>query len=234
MFLHHNLCITIPYYFSLLVTVLSVGNLISNPVIGLYTYFFKRKIYPTFFNNIDSISFIEREFVCVLCVIGVETSALRQGGLRFGCCGGFRSSGPGGWALCAGPLPLEVPLNSVERTGQLQHVSYVHVHIYHILRIFCVGKLCRKWSFGCVLNFHRVLFSLFQGLSMKTYSGVYFLLRLFLGISGRLRTQRKLNPREKYPIYGMMMMIYGGMKYRKQTCKYINIQALHSGFIRWS
>ena len=37
---------------------------------------------------------------------------------------------------------------------------------------------------------------------MKTYSRVYFSLCLFLAISGRSRTQQKLNPREKLPIYG--------------------------------
>ena len=35
---------------------------------------------------------------------------------------------------------------------------------------------------------------------MKTYCRVYFSLCLFLAISGRSRTQRKLNPREKFPI----------------------------------
>ena len=53
-----------------------------------------------------------------------------------------------------------------------------------------------------MLNFHWVLFSLFQGLSVKTYSRVYFSLCLFLTMSGRSRTQRKLNSREKFPIYG--------------------------------
>ena len=38
---------------------------------------------------------------------------------------------------------------------------------------------------------------------MKTYSRVYFSLCLYLVISGRSRTQRKLNPREKLPIHGM-------------------------------
>ena len=38
---------------------------------------------------------------------------------------------------------------------------------------------------------------------MKMYSRVYFLLCLFLAITGRSRTQRKLNPREKFPIYGI-------------------------------
>ena len=52
-----------------------------------------------------------------------------------------------------------------------------------------------------MLNFHQVLFSLFQLLSMKMYSRVYFSLCLFLAISGRSRTQRKLNPRENFLIY---------------------------------
>ena len=38
---------------------------------------------------------------------------------------------------------------------------------------------------------------------MKTYSRVYFSLCLFLAISDRSRTQWKLNPLEKFPIYGM-------------------------------
>ena len=37
---------------------------------------------------------------------------------------------------------------------------------------------------------------------MKMYIRVYFSLCLYLAISGRPRTQRKLNPHEKFPIYG--------------------------------
>ena len=37
---------------------------------------------------------------------------------------------------------------------------------------------------------------------MKTYSRVYFSLCLFSAISGKLRTQRKLNPHKNFPIYG--------------------------------
>ena len=44
---------------------------------------------------------------------------------------------------------------------------------------------------------------------MKTYRKVYFSLCLFLAISGRLRTQRELNPRVKFPIYSIPV---------KQTC----------------
>ena len=43
---------------------------------------------------------------------------------------------------------------------------------------------------------------------MKTYSRVYFSLCLFLAISERSRTQRKLNPREKFPIYGIIFINY--------------------------
>ena len=39
---------------------------------------------------------------------------------------------------------------------------------------------------------------------MKTYSRVYFSLCLFLAILRRSRTQRKLNPREKFPMYGIL------------------------------
>ena len=46
-----------------------------------------------------------------------------------------------------------------------------------------------------MVNFHWVIFSLFQGL--------IFAVSIFLAISGRSRIQRKLNPREKFPIYGM-------------------------------
>ena len=70
---------------------------------------------------------------------------------------------------------------------------------YRISGIIRVGKFWRKWRLVNVLNFHWVLFSLFQVFSMKTYSRVYFSLRLFLEISERSRTQQKLNPREKNP-----------------------------------
>ena len=73
---------------------------------------------------------------------------------------------------------------------------------YRISGIFRGGKFWRKCRLKGVLNFHWVLFSLFQGLSVKTYSRVYFSLCLLLAISGRSRTQRKLNPRENFPIYG--------------------------------
>ena len=81
-------------------------------------------------------------------------------------------------------------------------VTYRFHWKYRISGIFRVGKIWRKWCLEGVLNFHWVLFALFQGLSMKTYSRVYFSLCLFLVISGRSRTQRKLNPREQFPIYG--------------------------------
>ena len=39
---------------------------------------------------------------------------------------------------------------------------------------------------------------------LKTYSRVYFSLCLFLAISGRSRSQRKLKPRKKFRIYGIV------------------------------
>ena len=74
---------------------------------------------------------------------------------------------------------------------------------YRISGIFRAGKFWRKWRLEGVLNFHWVLFSLFQRLSMKTYSRVFYSLCLFLASFRRSRTQRKLNPREKFPIYGI-------------------------------
>ena len=66
---------------------------------------------------------------------------------------------------------------------------------------FASGIFLRKCRLEGVLNIHGVLFSLFQGLSMQTYSRVYFSLCLFSAISGRSQTQRKLNQRKKFPIY---------------------------------
>ena len=82
---------------------------------------------------------------------------------------------------------------------------YNHM-IYRIAGIFRVGKFWQKGRLEGVLNFHWVLFSLFQGLSMKTYSRVYFSVCLFFAISWRSRTQRKLNPREKFPIYSILTL----------------------------
>ena len=56
---------------------------------------------------------------------------------------------------------------------------------YRISGIFCVGKFWRKWGLEGVLNFHLVLFSLFQGLSMKTYKRDYFSLCFFFCQGGR-------------------------------------------------
>ena len=71
---------------------------------------------------------------------------------------------------------------------------------FDIPGMFRLGKFSRKWRLEVVLNFHWVLFPRFQGISMKTYSRVYISLCLFLAIFGRSRTQRKLNPRESFPI----------------------------------
>ena len=40
---------------------------------------------------------------------------------------------------------------------------------------------------------------------MQMYSRVYLPLCQLLAISGRSRTQRNLNPREKFPIYGSLL-----------------------------
>ena len=90
---------------------------------------------------------------------------------------------------------------------------------YRISGIFRVEKYWRKCRFEGVLNFHWVLFSLFQGESIKTYSRVNFSLCLFLAISGRSRTKRILNPREKFPIYGMSFFLY---YYKYSVCKLIS------------
>ena len=77
------------------------------------------------------------------------------------------------------------------------------------------------------LNFHWVLFSLFQGLSMKTYSRVYFSLCLFLANSGRSRTQRKIKShtknsrymvtgREIYTSFKAFFLIPTNVKYNEQ------------------
>ena len=44
---------------------------------------------------------------------------------------------------------------------------------------------------------------------MKTYSRVYFSLHLILAISGRSRTQQKLNTHVKFAIYGIKNFIPG-------------------------
>ena len=71
--------------------------------------------------------------------------------------------------------------------------------VKHIIIIKYIGNFSSrenwiKWRQEGVLNFHRVLFSLFKGFSMETYSRVYFSLCLFLAISGRLqpRPTRKI------------------------------------------
>ena len=51
--------------------------------------------------------------------------------------------------------------------------------------------------------FHGVLFSLSDWILMEIYSRVYFSLCLFLVISVRSLTQRKLNPHKNFPICGI-------------------------------
>ena len=83
------------------------------------------------------------------------------------------------------------------------------------LEIPHLGNFSRREFFAkCrlegVLNIHGVLFSLFQELSMKTYSRVYFSLCLFSVISRRSRIQRKLNSRKKsrYTVVILVSIIY--------------------------
>ena len=74
-----------------------------------------------------------------------------------------------------------------------------------------VGRRSMSKVKYCISGIFRVgKFWLFQGLSVKTYSRVYFSLCLFLAISGRSRTQRKLNPCEKFPIYGIFSYVGEG------------------------
>ena len=70
---------------------------------------------------------------------------------------------------------------------------------------FSRREILAKMTLGRCVKFNWVLILLFQGLSMKTYNRVYFSLSLFLAISGRSRTQRKLNPHEKFRIYGIAL-----------------------------
>ena len=74
----------------------------------------------------------------------------------------------------------------------IRHASVIHFAVNSRGEILAKMTL-RKWR---VLTFHWVLFSLLQWSSMQTYRRVYFSLCLFLAISGRSRTQQKLNPRE--------------------------------------
>ena len=70
---------------------------------------------------------------------------------------------------------------------------------YRISGIFRVGKIWRKWRFEGVLNFHWVLFSLFQGLSMKTYNrGLFFAVSIF-GDFRELANSAKIKPTRKIP-----------------------------------
>ena len=58
----------------------------------------------------------------------------------------------------------------------------------------------------CVKFSLNHFFLLFQGLSMKTFSRVYFSMCQFLAISGRSQTQRKLNQCEKLSIYSTRLI----------------------------
>ena len=87
-------------------------------------------------------------------------------------------------------------------------ITYTKLYMYCLSGNFRVRKFWWKRRSQGVLNFHWVLFSLFQGLTIKTYSRLNVLLCLFLSISGRSQTQRKLNPPEKFPIYGTSYSLF--------------------------
>ena len=79
------------------------------------------------------------------------------------------------------------------------HIFYSPFIRYRISGIFGVGKFWRKWRLEGVLNFHRVIFSLFQGLSMKTYSRVYFFAVSIFGDFGEVANSAKIKPARKIP-----------------------------------
>ena len=111
---------------------------------------------------------------------------------------------------------LCVPLLLAAVTAGYGHTVQTSWYVYRISGIFRVGKFLRKCRLEGMLNFHWILFLLFQGFPMATYSRIYFSLCLFLKISGKSWTQRKLNPREKFPIYGIMIQTrYRSSSYQK-------------------
>ena len=110
-------------------------------------------------------------------------------------------------------------------------LNYIINTIYQ--EFFASGKFWRKWHLEGVFNFHWVLFLLFQGLSIKTFSRAYISLCLFLAISRRLWTQRKFNPLEKFPIYGTPNLIYQSKKYLKDNRMSVH-EGIKTGFGRWS
>ena len=82
------------------------------------------------------------------------------------------------------------------------NINLAGIAIYHLSAVFCVGKFWRKWHLEGVLNFHRVLFSLFQGLSMKMYRRVYFFAVSIFGYFREVTNSAKINTHEKFSIYG--------------------------------
>ena len=77
-------------------------------------------------------------------------------------------------------------------------VCYRSYTVYHISGIFCIGNYWRKWRLEGVLNFQWVLFSLLQGLSMKTYSRVYIRWVYFWRFKEG-RNSAKIKPTRKIP-----------------------------------
>ena len=92
----------------------------------------------------------------------------------------------------------------VQGSLTVSQTSSSHCYIYCILEIYCVGKFWRKCRLEGVLNIYWVLFSLFHGLSMKTYSKVYFSLCLFFCDFKKVANSAKINPRKKFPMYDMI------------------------------
>ena len=75
--------------------------------------------------------------------------------------------------------------------------SIVGQILYHISGIFLVRNFWRKCRLEGVLN-HRVLFSLFQGQSMKTYSRLIFC-SVFFGNFREVANSVKIKPTRKTP-----------------------------------
>ena len=92
-------------------------------------------------------------------------------------------------------------LNVVTELILMKNTVFPNINIPYIGN-FSHREILTKIPLRRCVKFSMILFSLFQGESMKTCSRVNFSLCLFLAISERSRTQRKLNPREKFPIYG--------------------------------
>ena len=72
----------------------------------------------------------------------------------------------------------------------------------------CQEILVKMTLGGCVKFSLSPFFCYFKDSQWRHIVGFYFSMCLFLAISGRSRTQRKLNPHEKFPIYNIMSNCY--------------------------